>query len=172
MTRRRLAGLGLAAATLCAPRAAAASSGSLEIFPDPVLLGVLIVLFLALIVPCQKLLFEPLLRVLDERKARIEGRELQAREIEQDANQVQGRYETQIDGARTRAQQARRDALDAARAEHARLTHQARSAAESEVASGRSAVQQALDSARAQLSDDAEALAREAASQVLGRPLS
>ena len=49
-----------------------AAGDSLEIFPDERIFY-LIVLFVLLVFPVNKLLFHPIFRVLDERDARIEG---------------------------------------------------------------------------------------------------
>ena len=62
--------------------------------------------------------------------------------------------------------------LDTARKEQSRVTSEARGLAEQEVARAREGLAQALESARADLRSQAEDLAREAATRVLGRSIS
>ena len=64
---------GAALLVALAPSLAAASEGGLVLIPNPWLTLSLIALFLLLIAPANALVFKPLLRVLDERDARISG---------------------------------------------------------------------------------------------------
>ncbi len=160
----------LAAALAPAPALAA---GSLNIMPDITgLLPVMIVLFVVLIFPISAFVVQPMLRVLDERRERIEGRRERSRKINAEAEVVQERYEEAVSGARDAAQNARREVLEEARAEQTRVTGDARSQAEAKVTEARAEVASALDNARKELEQEAEALAREAAARVLGRALS
>ena len=165
----RLLGLGALVGLLAAP--AAAAEGGLEIFPDERML-VLILLFLALIFPLDRLLFRPLLRTLEERDARIAGTRKRADEIAGKADVALDRYQSAVTGARGSAEDARREQLDAARREESQLTAAARASAEEQLGEAVREVGASLDAARAQLRGEAEALAREAASRVLGRALS
>ena len=63
----------VATSVLLLPRIAAASEGGLEIYPDPLRLLVLLVLLVILVPVLDRLLFKPLLGVLDARAERIEG---------------------------------------------------------------------------------------------------
>lgn len=157
-------------ALLAAP--AQAAGGSLEIFPDPLLLGVLIVLFVVLIPPVNALLIRPMLGVLDERRERVEGARARAEEIGKQAERVLDRYQAAVVAARDEAEVGRRHSVDEARDELVKVTTEARATAEQETSRARAGVGEALDEARAELRRQAEELAREAASQVLGRPLS
>ncbi len=180
MTRSPLARLALAvalsllpvAAVLLVPAAAQAAEGGLTIFPDPVQLVILLVLFMLLIVPANRLLFEPLLGVLDERDKQIEGARERAAGVAAEADRVLGEYEASIGEARKSAEGERRKALDEARREQSRVTAEARGSAEEELARARSGVAEALEQARSELRGQSEQIAREAASQVLGRSLS
>jgi F-type H+-transporting ATPase subunit b len=157
-----------------------AAEGGLQIFPD-LFLGAsplesryvqLMVLFVLLIVPVDRLVLRPLLAVLEERGARIEGARKRAAEIGKQAESALGRYSAAIEEARKQADQLRSDALERARGEQARVLAEARGSAEREVSAARSGVAQALDGARVTLRSHGDALAREAASRVLGRSLS
>ncbi len=156
---------------LLAPAAAHAAEGGLEIFPDERIF-VLIALFIVLVWPVDRLLFRPLLRVLDERRERIEGAREKADQLSRDADDVLGRYESAVQAARQEAEASRRASLDEARRNQNRITAGARGEAEGEVTRARGEVARALAEARTQLRREAEPLARAAASQVLGRALS
>jgi F-type H+-transporting ATPase subunit b len=165
-------------------QSAAAAEGGLEIFPDLVEivqtgaspLGSrfvqLVVLFLLLIWPVNRLVITPLLHVLDERSARIEGTRKRAGEVGASADAALARYSAAVEEARKQAGELRKSALETARSDQVRILADARRAAEAEVAAARSGVAGALGKARATLRSETEALAREAAARVLGRPLS
>jgi F-type H+-transporting ATPase subunit b len=168
----------LLAVAVAAP--AHAAEGGLQIFPD-LFLGVnplesryvqLMVLFVLLIFPVNALVLKPLLGVLDERSARIEGTKKRAGEIGAQAEAVFGRYSEAIEQARKQAEELRKGALEGARGDQARILAEARSAAEREVSAARSSVAGALEGARTTLRAQSDALAREAAARVLGRTLS
>ncbi len=189
MTRRRIVTIATAAALAGAPMAAGAAEGGLVIFPEIVqdlLYGdgqlwktpwkalevQLLVFFTLLIWPANKLLFQPLLGVLEERDRRIEGARGRAKEIDAEAERVLGEYQVAVTEARKLAEEDRRGQLEEARREQSRVTASARGDAESEVQRARSGVAEALAGARQELRTQAEQLAREAASRVLGRSLS
>lgn len=153
--------------------APALAAGGLNIMPDWTgLLPVMIVLFVVLIFPVSNLVVKPMLRVLDERRERIQGRRERSRKIRAEAQVVQERYEEAVSGAREAAQSARREVLDGARSDQTRLTGAARAKAEAKVSAARIEVAKAVDAARQELLQEADALAQDAASRVLGRPLS
>lgn len=169
--------LGLALA-LGAP--AHAAEGGLEIFPD-LFLGAsplesryvqLLILFVLLIFPVNLLLLKPLLAVLDERTARIEGTRKRAGELGVQAEAALARYQAAVEQARKQAEELRKGTLEGARGDQARILSEARRAAEGEVSAARSGVADALTGARASLRGDTDALAREVAARVLGRALS
>lgn len=172
---RRLAHLLVAApaavVTALWPRAAGAAEGGLEIFPDPVVLAVLIAIFLLMIFPLDRLLFRPLLSVLDERRIRIQGARERAEAIAADADEVLGRYQRAVGAARAEAENARREILDEARRGQTGVMNEARGDAEAELVRARREVAEALAKARGELRGEADALASEAAARLLGRPL-
>ena len=145
-----------------------ASGDSLEIFPDERIFY-LMVLFVLLVFPVNKLLFHPIFRVLDERDARIEGARKRAAQIGAEAEATLGRYRSAVRSAREEAESDRKQVLEEARREQAELTGSVRSEAEAEINRAREEVAGALDDARSQLREQAQELAREAATRVLGR---
>lgn len=168
----------LLAVFLAAP--AHAAEGGLQIFPD-LFLGVsffesryvqLMFLFIVLIFPVNKLVLKPLLAVLDERAARIDGTRKRAGEIGAQAEAVLARYSAAVEQARKQAEELRKNALAGARGDQAQILAEARSTAEREVSAARSGVASAIEGARATLRSQSESLGREAAARVLGRTLS
>lgn len=151
---------------------AAAAEGGLEIFPSLPRLLQLMVLFVLLVVPVNRLVLTPLLRVLEERTARIEGARKRAGEVGVQADGALARYSAAVEEARKQAGELRKDALDGARGDQVRILGDARHAAEAEVAAARHSMAGALAEARGVLRAQSESLAREAAARVLGRPLS
>jgi F-type H+-transporting ATPase subunit b len=149
---------------------ARAAGEALEIFPDERIFY-LIVLFVLLVFPVNKLLFHPIFRVLDERDARIEGARKRADAVSAEAEATLQRYRSGVRSARDEAESGRKQVLEQARREQAQLTGGARSEAEAEINRAREEVAGALTEARSQLREQAEALAREAATRVLGRSL-
>jgi F-type H+-transporting ATPase subunit b len=172
MLGRNRTRLGAILALLAAwPAAAGAAGGTLEIFPDHRVL-ILVVLFALLIVPTQRVLFAPVMRALEERRSRIEGGRERAGALSAKAEDMLRRYEEAVRDARNGAEQERRGSVDEARREQGRTVAEARQAAEKKGTSARGEIASALAGARAQLRREAELLAREAASRVLGRNLS
>ncbi len=162
----------LAAACTFAARTASASEGGIVLWPEPAMLLVMIVLFSLLLVPVNTLLFRPILRALDLRLERTVGTRARAEKLATSADEILARYEQAVSDVRIEAEQARRAELVTARSETAARTAQARAEAEREVERARHEVSAALSEARTRLRADAEPLAREAASRVLGRPVS
>jgi len=150
---------------------AAAAEGTLEIFFDRRIV-LLLALFVLLIVPVNKLLLNPLIGVLDERRERIEGAKGRAEQVAKEAEAVLQRYETAVRGAKGDAEGDRLSRIEEARREQLDATAAVRAEAEERLTQARSEVGQLLDDARSELRTHAEELAREAASRVLGRPLS
>ena len=131
------------------------------------------VLFLLMIAPVNRIVLKPLLRVLDERSAKIEGARKRAGEISAQAEVVLGAVRARSGGGSQAGRGASQGRARRARAASRRsLLAEARQRAESEVAGARSGIAGALAGARAELRGGTEALAREAAARVLGRPLS
>lgn len=190
MTSRRTLAL-VAAIGLVLAAAPAFAAGGLSIFPDLIedaLYGThggeilahplrsvwlqLVILFVAIVFPLNTLLFKPLLRTLEQRGEKIEGARSRASALSKQAEEVLGRYETAVGAARRDAENVRRQTLEGARTEQARIGAEARRAAEQEVAKARIGVAGAIEKARAALRGETERLAREVATKVLGRPLS
>jgi len=149
----------------------ALAAGDLVLIPEIPLLVSLIVMFLVLVVPVNLLLLKPLLKVLDERAEKIDGTRSHADKLEREATEILDRYETAVRVVREESEQQRRTVLEAARGQSAETTGTARKAAEQQIDEARREVSAALDQARTGLRGQAQDLAQQAASQVLGRAL-
>jgi F-type H+-transporting ATPase subunit b len=161
-----------AAALLLAPGVAFAEEGhGLVLVPELWRIVPLIVLFVVLIVPANALVLKPLLRVLDERDARIGGTRAKAERLERDAAEILARYERAVAETRVEGELARRTLLSEVRGEVQREVAAARGEAERRLESARGEIATSLESARGSLRGQAQDLARQAASQVLGRAL-
>ena len=159
-----------ASGALLAPAARAASD--LVLIPEFATLIPLLVGFVVLSLIVNPLIVQPVLRVLDERRGRIEGARRRAEKLQADANDVLARYESEVREVREEAERARREHLVAAHSEQAQITADARTEAESEIESSRRELAGLLDEARASLRRSSQELAREAAERILGRALS
>jgi F-type H+-transporting ATPase subunit b len=158
-------------AALLVPSLAAAAEGGLVLVPDPRLLLALIAFFVVLIAPANALVFKPLLRVLDERDARIAGIRTKAERLEHEAAAILARYEQAVRETREEGERGRRSLLSEVRAEVQREIAAARRDAEGRLETARGEIAASLESARASLRGQAHDLASQAASQVLGRAL-
>jgi F-type H+-transporting ATPase subunit b len=152
--------------------AAQASEGGLVLVPEFTgKLPILIVLFLLLVFPANALLYKPIFRVLDERKARTVGTRQRAEKIMSDADNTLAHYERALREVREEAENDRKGQAAAAREESVSATAAARAESENEMERARSEISEALEEARQTLRSEAQELANEAASRVLGRTL-
>lgn len=160
----------LAALLLLAAPAHAADQ--LELMPDVVVTGILLLSFIVLVFPLNALLFRPLIRVMDEREERIGGARERAAQVQTQAAEALARYEESILDAREEALLHRRQHLDAARAELQQTTRDAKDEAARELERARGELEASIGAARETLRGGAEELALVSAERVLGRSLS
>ena len=153
------------------PAPALAAKG-LVLFPNPVHLVILIIVFGLLVIPVNSLVFKPIFRVLDARVKRTEGARERASELQQRSEAMLTRYRDSIRQLREEAEQDRRAELDVVRSEQLRLAAEAREEASRVVERGRQDLDGWLVEAREGLGANAERLAQSAATRVLGRELS
>jgi F-type H+-transporting ATPase subunit b len=148
------------------------ASDQLELTPDPLVTGILLVSFVLLIAPLNALIFRPLFRVMDEREQRIAGARERAGHIEVQAEEALTRYEDSILAAREEAVLERRQHIETARTELMQTTRVAKAEAEQELSRAREELDGSIASARESLRGTASGLAQTAAESVLGRSLS
>ena len=162
---------GLVGCGLIVAAAPAHASADLVLIPSPLVLLSLLVLFIALVFPMNALIFKPIFNTLDERHRRTVGAREQSAEVSRQADEVLQHYRSEIKAARAAAEKTRRESVDVARKEQARLTAVARAEAEQKVEQGRSELSVSPEQARSELSSHARDLAGAAAQRILGRIL-
>jgi F-type H+-transporting ATPase subunit b len=126
-------------------------------------------LFTLFIIVIKPLLFDPMLKVFEEREKRTEGAKQKARVMDEQAGQILSRYEAELDKVRREAN-AERDRL---RAETARIEAQIMAQARAETAKiieeGKARIASEMAALRQELEATRPALASEIATRIMGR---
>ena len=129
-------------------------------------------LFVVLFVACNKLLFQPYLRLRERRRAGIEGAKAEAETMSAQADSKLASYEKQLAAARTRAgDESRKIRAEAAAAEK-KVTDEAKAAALSAINSAQAKVRSETAAARKELLAQADAISSKMATRLLGREVS
>lgn len=135
-------------------------------------LVVQIVILVVLAVVLKPLLFDPMMRLFEEREKRIEGTRRRATKEDERSAKALAEYEAILAKARE-AGSTERDALRAEGAKkEAELMAQVRASATSTIEQGRAAIASEVATAREKLRGEAAMLARDIAKSVLGREVS
>jgi F-type H+-transporting ATPase subunit b len=175
--RRFAAWLCVSLAALALAPAAHAAEGLELPSTGPQLLALLKVsaplalLFAAFAFLVNRLLLGPLARILSEREARTTGDQQRASELRGEAAQAADRLDAKLREARIEAQRTRAALLAEGEAQERNVLDLARNEAARASTAVRSSVATELEAARETLRGQASGLAREAAAQILGRPL-
>ena len=149
----------------------AARASELNLIPDAAVVATNVALFLLLIYPVNRLLVQPLLRVLDERAARTSGALAESQQVGDEARARRVDLETRLAEARSHAQARRSAVLADGEIQERAVLEAARGEAAGMVEAVRASIRIELTEARRDLQSDARALAREAATRILGRAL-
>jgi len=140
----------------------------MELVPDYTLV-VQIVLFVVLWMGLKRLLFEPVMGVLEQREERTAGRVERARQEKARAVEAQGHYEEAIREARIKVAREGEAAEKGAWAEHARVVAAAREKAAEEIGQSRRELAAAVEAAGGELGAEAEKIAEQMVLRVTGR---
>jgi F-type H+-transporting ATPase subunit b len=128
-----------------------------------------LVLFIGLTLVLKPVLFDPMLKLFEERERRIDGAKAEARKLDGASTTALERYEIEMGKARAAASVER----DKIRAEGVKREHEVlatvRTATTKALDDGRRAARIEADRVRTDLRNDAAVLARELAKRVLGR---
>ncbi|MBN1612205.1 MAG: ATP synthase F0 subunit B [Polyangiaceae bacterium] len=150
-----------------APLAAAGGAGvTLDL--DKTLL-VQMVLFMVLIVVLKPLLFDPVLRVFEQREQRTEGARSEARALQEKAGELLRKYEKELERLRQAAAEERERLRGEASKLEAEILNEAREASNKIVEEGRGRIDREIQAIETELVARTEELARSMASRVLGR---
>lgn len=127
------------------------------------------VLFLVLLFVSNKLLFQPYMALRERRRAGIDGARAEAEQMTATADAKLADYEKQLAVARSRANDEGRKVRAEASAHEREVTEKARTEAQKSIDEAAAKMRTETEAARAQLLPQADALARQIASKLLGR---
>lgn len=125
--------------------------------------------FLILMYLLNRILFRPMMRVLEERRERTDGRRQEAEQMDAEAEGVLAAYQKRIQDARTEADRVRADLVRQGEVERQQLLDAAAGEAEKTRAEIRTRVRTEAEDARRTLQDEVQRLAADAAERILGR---
>lgn len=126
-------------------------------------------LFVVLLLVLKPTLFDPMLKLFEEREKRIEGTRHQATKVDKRSAKALEEYEKRMTEAREEGSRERDALLSEGQKREADLMSAVRAEIEKTLDTGRAATRQEAHAARQQLRSDARGLGREIASSVLGR---
>ena len=128
-----------------------------------------VILFVFVWLVLNKVLFQPYLKLLDEREHRTTGAQHDSTELEHEAARLRAQYEEKIAQAQSIAAGERERILQSAREQREKILGQARQEAEQTLAQRRQEIARALEAERRLASAEAATIAANIASKVLGR---
>jgi F-type H+-transporting ATPase subunit b len=126
-------------------------------------------LFLLLMFVANKLMFQPYLALRERRKAGIDGARAEAERMTAQADAKLADYEKQLAIARERANEEGRKVRGEAAAHEKEVTDKARASAQVAIDEASTKMRSETAAARAQLLPQADAIAKQIASKLLGR---
>lgn len=148
-----------------------ALEGGTDIIRPDGSLVVIFVLFIIFVFVMNRLLFKPIVRVLDQRERKTEGARHEARASIRVYEGKVAEYEFSIRHTRAETYRLLQEAREKAMAERSRLLDEARQAAGQEFGAARTELERQVVAARATLERDARQIAAEISRNILGRPV-
>jgi F-type H+-transporting ATPase subunit b len=137
---------------------------------EPITIVVHLALFLFMVYGIlNPLLFKPLFKVFDERKARAEGNQDIATEALEKADVIKAEYAQKMENARKEAAAARDEVRKTAEEEEEKIITAAREKAGVMIGKLRENIATEYDEAQKILTAETEAMGKEVASRILGR---
>ena len=128
-----------------------------------------VILFVVLWLIVNKVLFQPYLKLLDERERSTTGAQHDSTELEHESARLRAQYEEKIAQAQSVAAGERERILQSAREQREKILGQARQEAEQTLAGRRREIATALETERRLASAEAATIAADIAGKVLGR---
>jgi F-type H+-transporting ATPase subunit b len=126
-------------------------------------------LLLLLAVILDRLVFRPVLKVIKQREDAATSARTLAEQAAEEARRAGDEFEKKTQLARAEVYRQMDDMRRSAQADRTALIEETRKEAESALAQARADLARDVDTARARLDQDAEALATDAAARILGR---
>jgi len=127
--------------------------------------------FVVLMAVLNVILYRPMRNMLKQRKETIDGSHARANELEVQINEKMARYEAKLQDAKLQGNQEKNQLRQTAAAEEAKILGQARDEASVRLQAVKEKVAGEAATAGAKLKSDAEALAGDIATKILGRAL-
>jgi F-type H+-transporting ATPase subunit b len=128
-----------------------------------------VILFVILGLLLNKILFQPYLRLLDEREQKTTGAQHDSTELEHEGARLRTQYEEKVAQAHATAAIEREGILRVTREEREKILGQARQEAEQHLTRVRQEIAAALEVDRRLAATEAATIAAEIASKVIGR---
>jgi F-type H+-transporting ATPase subunit b len=128
-----------------------------------------LVLFSALTLFLKPVLFDPMLKLFEERERRIDGAKLQARKIDEKSATAAAKYDAEMAKARAAAGTARDVIRAQAVKEEQDILGKVRASTSKVIEDGKRTAEAEAQRARGSLKTDSTALARDLAGRILGR---
>jgi len=128
-----------------------------------------VVLFVGLTLALKPMLFDPMLKLFEEREKRIDGAKILARRTDEKSAAALAKYEGEMAKARTSANVEREKIRADGLKREQEILEGVRAATNKIVEAGKQSAKTEADRARAGLKTEAAALARQLAGRVLGR---
>jgi F-type H+-transporting ATPase subunit b len=148
--------------------ASAGSSGGVTVDLDITFVAQ-VVLFILLFLVLRPLLFEPMMRLFDERERRIDGAKKEAREMYAEADQKMAKYEEELADVKREAGEEREKLRGEGHRREQAILAKVRTETNATVEQGRETIQREAEALRKELTVAAQSLSREIAGRVLGR---
>jgi len=149
----------------------AARSGGVEVDFDLTLFGQ-VILFVILLLTLKPILFDPMLKLFEEREKRIDGARKKSRDIDNVSATALAKYEEAMTKARAEGNAEREKMRADGIAQETALLSMVRLETLTKTEEGRKAAQEELARVRAAIHREIPVLARDLASRVLGREVS
>ena len=134
-------------------------------------LGLQFVNFIILLIILNKLLYRPLQKILAERREAIDGSHDRVSSLEADIEEKMQRYQEQLSAAKLAANEERNALKKAAGEEEAQILSAAHGKASQRLQSIKHQVADEAEAASQTLKKEADVLARQIATKILGRKL-
>jgi F-type H+-transporting ATPase subunit b len=128
-----------------------------------------LVLFAGLTLILKPVLFDPMLKLFEERERRIDGAKMQARKMDEKSATALAKYESEMAKARAEANAEREKIRATALKREQEVLAAMRAATSKTIEDGKRAAFAEADRVRAKLKSEAGTLARDLAGRVLGR---
>ena len=140
-------------------------------FPPDFTFVIQLVSFFILWLGLKRLLFDPMLQVLEQRESRTSGARRTATEMNAAAQVSETEYEQRMHDVRVALAGEAAAARNASQAEERRVLSETRAQANTQLSQLRDSLRRQADEARAALADEARDLASRITERVVGRPL-